>query len=156
MGELMTGMLLAQISREKYIGAFMSVLDQSTGGVKFRGDVKTAVEGWDGDRYAAYSKGGSDDVCIVWTLAWDSDKDAEEFAKTYGKLLGKRVTGTAVGTLPQPIRFKTATGAVSGVDLSQNRVVVVLSGPSDKADALFEAGASTAVEPDSRDPNDAR
>jgi len=155
-GELSTGILLTQLaSNGKYMPTLLGVMDIQTQGVGIRGPAKTASEGWDGDRYTAWTEKGGSGVAVVWTSVWDAEKDATEFHDTYGTLLGKRVLGKDFKERPSPVRYTDpATGRVSGLDVVGTRVVAVIGAPADKADALFAAGREAAVTPDPRDPND--
>lgn len=156
MGELMTGLLLAQLQQGgKYGPAFLSVIDMQTQGVGFKGAAKTASEGWDGDRYTAWAAKGSSAVTIVWTSVWDTPEDAKEFYTTYGDLLGKRVLGKSFTTRPEVVRYSAdGSGRVTGVELAGSRVVAVLGAPADKAEQLFAAGAAAKVTADPRDATD--
>ncbi len=156
MGELMTGLLLAQLQQGgKYGPAFLSVIDMQTQGVGFKGAARTASEGWDGDRYTAWAAKGSSAVTIVWTSVWDTPEDAKEFYTTYGDLLGKRVLGKSFTTRPEVVRYSAdGSGRVTGVELAGSRVVAVLGAPADKAEQLFAAGAAAKVTADPRDATD--
>lgn len=156
MGELMTGLLLSQLQQGgKYGPALMSVLDMKTQGVGFKGAVKTACEGWDGDRYTAWAAKSGGAVTIVWTSVWDTPEDAREFYATYGDLLGKRVLGKSFTARPEVVRYTAeGTGRVSGVDVSGTKVVAVLGAPADKAEQLLAAGAAAKVTADPRDATD--
>jgi hypothetical protein len=155
LGELQTGVLLTQLRWVKYAPTFGGVLDPATEGLGFKEPIKSAVEGWDGDRYSAWIEKATGRVAIVWVSAWDSDADAKQFAETYGDLLGRRVLGASFASRPSPIRYANAAkGTASAIELSGNRVVAVLEAPPEKLDALVGAGASARVTPDPRDPND--
>jgi hypothetical protein len=155
MGELMTGCLVTQLRAKSYAATVIALIDMKTQGLSFKKPVKEAVEGWDGDRYTAWIEKSTGRVTIVWTSAWDSEKDAQEFADTYGAALGKRVLGDRFKSAPEVVRYEDSAGRVSGLDvLPGARVVAVLGAPSAKFDALLAAGAAAAVTPDPRDPND--
>jgi hypothetical protein len=51
-------------------------------------EAKTAAEGWDGDRFAAFRRG--DEVAFVWASVWDSERDAEEFEQGYRRIAAKK------------------------------------------------------------------
>ncbi len=152
MGELFTGLLLTSLRwGHTGIPSVMAMMDMQTQGVGFKAPMKSAVEGWDGDRYVASIDRANDRVCVVWTSMWDSADDAMEFAKVYGGLLGKRVTGQKSDASSKSIRFTGEDGAVSGVDVSGLRVVVVLSGPAESAEDLFRVGREAEAVHDARD-----
>ena len=155
-GELGAGILLTQLAANgKYGPTLMGLMDMQTQGVGVRGHAKAASEGWDGDRYTAWEQKEGGAVVIVWTSAWDQEKDATEFHDTYGLLLGKRLFGKDFKDRPTPVRYTDpATGHISGLDVQGKRVVAVIGAPPEKADALFAAGREAAVTPDSRDAND--
>jgi hypothetical protein len=48
-----------------------------------------ATTGWDGDRYALWTRG--DEEALVWQSVWDSPKDAEEFAAALARREAKRL-----------------------------------------------------------------
>jgi hypothetical protein len=155
MGELTTGCLLAQL-RFPGMGAFLAVLDPSTGGVLFKDPVKSAVAGWDGDRYACAIDPKTERATIVWTSVWDSEQDAGEFATAYATLVGKKLTGAADTDLPSPVRFtEGGTERVSAVETKGTTVVAVLGAPREFLDQLLAAGFAAKVETDPRDAADA-
>jgi hypothetical protein len=155
MGELVTGVLLAQLRNGGSYAATVMSVGGATGGFGVSGATKKAVEGWDGDRYAAWVREGTDEALVLWSTVWDSDADAREFAETYAPLLGRKVTGQKLVETPSPVRFtQDGTGRVSGLEVRGRRVVAVLGAPADKFDALLERTLSAAVTPDSRDAAD--
>ncbi len=48
----------------------------------------SVAQGWGGDRFVAYRKGG--DVAFIWTTIWDSDADADEFHEQYLRVLAMK------------------------------------------------------------------
>jgi len=161
MGELFVGLTLAtnryNPTLKTNMPVLMSVMDMRTQGIGFKGKIKKAVEGWDGDRYSAAVHNDGDSTCVVWTSMWDSDKDALEFAEYYVALVGARVAGDTkpLKDVTLPARFtRAADGAVSGVEVDGRKVVVVLSAPGAQADAVFAAGHAAEIKADPRDVND--
>ncbi len=161
MGELFCGLLLStnrfDPNLKSNLPVFMSVMDMRTQGIGFKGQIKKAVEGWDGDRYTAAVHDDGESVCIAWTSVWDSADDAAEFASYYASLLGMRVAGEKrpLKDVTLPARFtRAADGAVSGVEVQGRQVVVVLSAPAVSADAVFAAAHAAEVSPDERDAAD--
>ncbi len=61
--------------------------------------VKQAATGWDGDRYALYSKDG--DTCLVILLAWDDQDEADEFIAAYQTLAQTRYRAAGEGMVAQ-------------------------------------------------------
>jgi hypothetical protein len=51
-------------------------------------EAKVVSEGWDGDRFVAFSRG--DEVAFVWASVWDSEGDADEFSRGYRRLVEKK------------------------------------------------------------------
>ena len=161
MGELFCGLMLTTNRMDPELKSnlpvFMGVMDMRTQGVGFKGKIKKAVEGWDGDRYTAAVHADGQSVCVAWTSVWDSDEDATEFAEYYATIVGMRAAGDkkplAEVTLPATFT-RAADGAVSGVQVDGRKVVVVLSAPAEKADAVFAAAWAAEVTPDERDEAD--
>ncbi len=54
--------------------------------------ITRASEGWGGDAYSIMMS-EDDDLAVVWTTAWDSDRDAREFARTYAEREIERIDG---------------------------------------------------------------
>jgi hypothetical protein len=161
MGELFCGLLLTtnrfDPKLKSNMPVLMGVMDMRTQGVGFKGKIKKAVEGWDGDRYTAAVHDDGESVCVAWASVWDSEDDAKEFAEYYASLLGMRVAGESkpLKDVELPATFtRAADGAISGVQLEGRRVVVVLSAPAEQAEAVFQATWDVTVTPDERDAND--
>lgn len=154
-GELLAGMMLVQLQVPAYQMALISMMDMKTQGVGFKEPVRSAVEGWDGDRYSAWTKG--DDCCLVWKSVWDSEKDAEEFVNAYTPLLAKSKTGTKPDGPQLGVRIaEKDTGRIAIAERRGTHVVVVLGAPAEQADALLAAGWKAEVKADPRDARDAK
>lgn len=156
MGELMTGCLLATLSvKGNPMGAIAAVAAPD-GGVLFKGKVKTAVEGWDGDRFALWVN-GENQCCIVWTTVWDTEADAAEFESTYAPLLAQKVTGEKPESLSTPLRVTEKGGTrVSGLERRGNVVCAVLGAPSGKEDDCMKAALAVSITADPRDARDGK
>lgn len=156
MGELMTGCLLATLQAKGNPQMALVAIAGADGGVLFKGKVKSAVEGWDGDRYSLWIN-GENQCCIVWTTVWDSEADAEEFASTYAPLLAQKVTGGKVDPLPSPFRVTEKGGSrVSGLERRGNVVCAVLGAPADKAEDCMKAALAVSITADPRDARDSK
>ncbi len=156
MGELMTGCLLATLQvKGNPLGAITAIAAPD-GGVQFKGKVKTAVEGWDGDRYALWVN-GENQCCIVWTTVWDTEADAAEFESTYAPLLAQKVTGEKAESLPTPLRVTEKGGTrVSGLERRGKIVCAVLGAPSGKEDDCMKAALAVSITADPRDARDGK
>ena len=154
MGELMTGCLLSQL-RFPGPAALMGVIDMATQGYGIKEPTKTAVTGWDGDRYSAVVDPANGRATLCWVSVWDSEQDATEFVAAYAPLVGKKVTGAKVEGDAAGQRFaEKDTGRLSSVVREGTKVVAVLGAPADRFDAVLAAGMSAKVEADSRDASD--
>ena len=153
MGELSMGCLLAQLRFPGPI-AFLNLMDMKTQGVGFKGAIKTAVEGWDGDRYAAAIDPKTGRATILWVTVWDSEQDAQEFVSAYAPMLAKKVTGASGAGDAAPLHFvEMGSDRVSAIETAGTRVVIVLGSPPSELDALIAAGRATTVTADPRDPD---
>lgn len=153
LGELQLGCLLAQL-RFPGPSAVLAILDMRTQGLSFKDPIKSAVEGWDGDRLSAAVDPATGRATVCWVSAWDTAEDAAQFVEAYGPLLGKRTTGEKPDDLPSPVRFTDAEGRVSGIAREGRRVVVVLGASAGAYDDVLRAGTDAKISPDPRDAAD--
>jgi hypothetical protein len=141
-GELMTGLLLNELLGGQPMFKFMRIMNMADQSLGFKEPVKSAAEGWDGDRTMGYF-GPDGQVAFVWASRWDTEKDAEEFAKAYeaGLPYKWRELGLAV---------KTAK-----VERRGDRVMIADGFPEEvMEDVMAKAWAKTTFKPDARDKKD--
>ncbi|MCU0722764.1 MAG: hypothetical protein MUC63_03980 [Planctomycetes bacterium] len=91
------------------------------GGFLPKKDAQAAADGWDGDRFAVFGRGG--EAFFFWFSTWDDAKQAGEFARAYVKLLGKKY-GFEPGADDFPFEFEK-DGETGRVELRGADVVVV-------------------------------
>ena len=140
-GELHIGLLLNEFLGGPNIAKLVRVAAGGGQDLAFRGSVKSAAEGWDGDRARAFT-GPDGRIGIVWVSMWDSPEDAEQFAAAYR-------TGE---------RYKLETyryaGALS-VETDGAVVYIVEGFDAEATPAILEAlKGGTGITPDRRDKAD--
>ncbi|MHC4608059.1 MAG: hypothetical protein ACYTAF_14200, partial [Planctomycetota bacterium] len=80
---------------------------------------KKASEGWDGDRYHAYEKGGK--VYSVWYSTWDSAADAREFYTACLEALQGKYAGTEIAEKSRATKEKDVEHAI--MEPGEGRIV---------------------------------
>lgn len=143
LGELSVAVLLNEFeggTNEEKLGRIQGGMFNP--GLRFQGGVKTASEGWDGDRvYGWFGPGGG--VGYVWASCWDSAQDAREFAKAWED------------GLPYKWNVMQLTPKTAHVEVRGDRVLIIEGFPAaDMAGIAKAAWDSAAFVPDRRDAKD--
>lgn len=156
MGELMMGCLLAQL-QFKGAAAALNLMDLTTGGVALKEPIRSAVAGWDGDRYVAALDPATGRATVAWITVWDTEKDADEWIAAYGPRMAKKLSADADAAKASPVRLvEPGTGRVTRIERHGRRVVMVLGSPAERADEIVAACVAAAVTADPRDAADSK
>ncbi len=98
------------------------------------GAARRAAEGWDGDRYRVYERGGGAPLVVLATT-WDSETDADEFLAAYADGLGRRLAGSSVAESGPRHRLLTweegGAGRAALVERRGRDVAAVVGGPEE-------------------------
>jgi hypothetical protein len=104
LGEFQTGLYLAQH------------VDRET--------VELASEGWDGDRYAVYTKDGVD--VLIFSTVWDSEADREEFVDAYRQYAEAKYRGVGQAPTERALSWQTAEEATL-LTWQDDRAVIIVA-----------------------------
>ena len=74
-------------------------------------EAQRAAQGWSGDRYQVYERGTNGPTLLVWTTAWETEKDAEEFERAYNRVIQKRSVTARVQRDATRVRIRQSTDA---------------------------------------------
>jgi hypothetical protein len=93
------------------------------------------ARGWDGDRFAAWSRGGR--THLYWMTAWDSVRDAKDFLLAEREALERRFPSSAVAASPD--RAASSFPSPWFLERRGAKVLVILGVPSEECSARAEA-----------------
>ncbi len=88
-GELLTSVILADLAEGQGFNALLGTLDLPE-------PARNAAAGWDGDRYALWSR--DDEEVLVWRSVWDTEGDAIAFSRALQSYAQQRYGGEWTGT----------------------------------------------------------
>jgi hypothetical protein len=114
LGEFQTGLYLSQQA------------DQET--------VELAIEGWDGDRYAVYTKDAA--RVLVFSSVWDTEADGEEFVDAYRQYAEAKYRGVGQSPNEGELRWQAA-GEVTLLTWKDDQVVIIVAPDTATVDEIL-------------------
>ncbi len=141
-GELGIGLLLNEFGGGAAPFRLLRITDMRSESLRFRGSVKRASEGWDGDRAMVFAGPGAG-TGLIWASRWDTERDAREFAEAYRE------------GLPYKWESLKLAPPTARVEVRGDRVLVVEGFPAAAVPGIAErAWKALTFTPDPRDPAD--